>query len=381
MDVTTSQRPLDGAWDSPLPQWDSPSTLVTVFGPSSLLDDPAPLAELVDRYPNSIVVGCSTAGEIRGRTVTDDSLTVAVARFATTRLMSVNAAVADGADSRATGVELASRLRTQLSGLGAAFVLSDGLAVNGSSLSSGLVAGAGSAVTVTGGLAGDADRFGRTWVLVDGAPIRGSVSAVGLAGPDLEARHGCRGGWDIFGPERRVTRSVGNVVYEIDDQPALELYKKYLGDRAEGLPSTALLFPLAVRLADEQYGSWVVRTILSVDERAQSLTFAGDVPQGAISQLMRASIDRLVDGAAVAAADAAHGAGGPVLALAVSCVGRRLVMGRRTEDELESTVDALPTGSAVVGFYSYGELAPIGGGPCELHNQTMTITTLRETGT
>jgi hypothetical protein len=258
-------------------------------------------------------------------------------------------------------------------------VLSDGLGVNGTELVAGLTAGTGSQVLISGGLAGDGPRFERTWVLVDGVPRVGYVTALGLAGDDLVVSHGSRGGWDIFGPERLITKSDGNVLYELDGQPALELYKKYLGDRAVGLPATGLLFPLAVRASGES-GRSLTRTILAVDEATQSMTFAGDMPQGALAQLMRASFDRLVDGAYDAASDADGMPEGPTLALAVSCVGRRLLLGARTEDELEAALSALPPGTVQIGFYSYGEISPGVAGTCDLHNQTMTITTFGERG-
>jgi hypothetical protein len=106
---------------------------------------------------------------------------------------------------------------------------------------------------------------------------------------------------------------------------------------------------------------------------------------------MRSSHDRLIEGAAGAAADAAgarrrpaHDASaapfddGPTLALAISCVGRRLVLGQRVEEETEATLDALPASTTQIGFYSYGEISPSGAAPCDLHNQTMTLTTIRE---
>jgi len=213
-------------------------------------------------------------------------------------------------------------------------------------------------------------------VLADGQAGPDRVVAVGLYGSAVRFGHGSRGGWDRFGPERVVTRSVGNVVYELDGRPALELYKTYLGERAAGLPATALLFPLAIRTGAEE--KQLVRTILAVDEATQSMTFAGDLPQGCSAQLMRANFDRLVAGAEEAAGLAADGEGPPVLCIAVSCVGRRLVLGERTEEELEAVASALPEGSAMVGFYSYGELSPWGVGSCDLHNQTMTLTTLSE---
>lgn len=377
VEVCTAQwRPSRG-WSAPLPGWNGPGTLVVAFGAAELADRPGPLAELRATYPDAHFVGCSTAGEIFADTVIDDSLTVAVVRFAHTRLRVVSAPVADVSDSYHVGLSLAKRLVGEDPELAGIFVLSDGLAVNGSSLVAGLSAGAGPDVIITGGLAGDGERFGRTWVLTDGEPRSGSVTAVGLGGGRLYIGHGSQGGWSLLGPKRRVTRSDGNVVYELDGQPALELYKKYLGDRAAGLPATALLFPLAVWTPDAE-DRQVVRTILAVDEDTQSLTFAGDVPQGSIGQLMRASLDRLVEGAEQAAVAAAGGPGGAELTVAISCVGRRLILAGRAEDELEAVVSGSDPGAQLVGFYSYGEIAPVVANTCDLLNQTMTITTFAE---
>jgi hypothetical protein len=205
------------------------------------------------------------------------------------------------------------------------------------------------------------------------------VIAVGFYGDRIKIGFGTGGGWDIFGPERKVTRSAGNILYTLDDKPALTLYKRYLGDRVSGLPATALLFPLAIR-SNQNNGREVVRTILSIDEQDQSMTFAGDIPTGSMAQLMKANIDRLIDGAVMAAKKACSigSKGELMLCIAVSCVGRRFVMSGRTDEELESTLELMPTGTQQIGFYSYGEIAPVDGAPADLHNQTMTLTTLAE---
>jgi hypothetical protein len=200
---------------------------------------------------------------------------------------------------------------------------------------------------------------------------------VGFAG-DVQVSAGSAGGWDIFGPERTITASKGNVLYELDGRPALELYREYLGERADGLPATALLFPLAIRRARDATPR-TVRTVLGIDELGQAMTFAGDVPEGWHAQLMCANRDRLVDGAMQAAQRSALPASvDPQLAVAISCVGRRLVLGERTEEEIEATLEALVPGAQLVGFYSYGEIGPHPEGHCDLHNQTMTITAIGE---
>lgn len=377
MQLQTLRHDPTTGWSAPFPAWDGTRTLVLAFGAPELASDPAPLRALDQAYPTSHRVACSTSGEIHGASVSDGSLTVAVVRFEHSDVATAFTEVADAGDSREAGRELARQLlRPDLRGV---FVLSDGLRVNGSELAAGLTSELPAHVSVTGGLAGDGDRFGHTWSSCGDQPREGLVTAVGLYGERLHVGHGSQGGWDRFGPERTVTRAVGNVLYELDGQPALALYKRYLGERADGLPATGLLFPLSIR-ADSESSRPVVRTILAVDEGEQSLTFAGDIPQGSRAQLMRANFDRLVDGACGAAENAslACQGGGDVLSIAISCVGRRLVLGQRAEDEVEATLERLPPGTQQVGFYSYGEISPVAGGSCELHNQTMTLTTLRE---
>lgn len=360
-----------------LPQVDSRRTLVVLFGSSSFVDSASRIAELADRYPQSSVIGCSTAGEIFGTQIFDESVSAAIVRFDHTDLRPASAPARSVEDSFTAGRQIARQLND--SSLKGIFVLSDGLCVNGSELVRGLNSHVAPSVVVTGGLAGDGDRFRRTWVLQDRRPQAGFVTAVGFYGDRIQIGHGSKGGWDRFGPERCVTRSKGNILFELDGRPALQLYKEYLGDRAAGLPATGLLFPLALR-SNESDSKSLVRTILAVDEREQSLTFAGDIPEGALAQLMKANFDRLVQGASEAASSTKLSTdGGPcTLAIAISCVGRRLVLGERTEEEIEATLDVLPKGTRQIGFYSYGELSPFSTGTCDLHNQTMTLTTLSE---
>jgi hypothetical protein len=363
-------------WSHPsFPPLDSPRTLVIAFAAPGFMDDPAPLQALAQAYPGSHLIGCSTSGEIAGNAVNDGSISVAVVQFEHSDIVTVAEGIREAGDSAKVGERLAKALSRP--GLRSVFVLSDGLRVNGSELVKGMCSALPPGVIVTGGLAGDGDRFQRTWVLRDGQAACNTVVAVGLYGERLIVTHGSRGGWDSFGPERRITRSSGNILHELDGKPALALYKEYLGERASGLPATGLLFPLSIR-QNESDQRQVVRTILGIDESSQSLVFAGDVPKGHLAQLMRANFDRLLHGASLAADEARHQAGSACLAVAISCVGRRLVLGERIEEETESTLDNLAPGTQQIGFYSYGEISPYANGRSELHNQTMTLTTFSE---
>ncbi len=345
------------------------STLVLAFVDPQC-DATVALEEIRTTLPDSCVLACSTAGQILANNVDPAPVVIAVVTFAQTTLRS-GFVVRDGRESR----ELGAILGRQLGGdepVAGVLVLGGGLHTNGSAMVAGLTSVLPAGTPVFGGLAADGPRFERTWVYCDGQRGEDCVAGVALLGESLELRHGTGAGWDGFGPVRTITRSTGNVLYELDGQPALVLYREYLGDRARDLPASALLFPLTVSSPDGSTS--VVRTVLAVDEADQSMTFAGDVPQGWNARLMWTTSDNLMEGAAHAAETAAQTDAG--LTLAVSCVGRRLVLGDRTEEELDCLSDVMGD-SPIIGFYSYGEITPVGG-HCALHNQTMTVTTLFE---
>lgn len=361
----------------PMPDLDSDSTMVLIFGASKFNDDDKVFTQLRKMFPKSIFVGCSTAGEIFGKQVFDNSLAIAITRFSQTQLKLETSPISNMAESFAIGQKLAKNLnRNNLNGV---FILSDGLRVNGSELVRGFSEELPSRVVVTGGLAGDGSDFKQTWIIKDSLPVSGYVSAVGFYGDKVRMGHGSQGGWDFFGPERIVTKAVGSILYELDGKPALALYKEYLGEKASELPASALLFPLQIR-SSESADRRIVRTVLAVDESDQSMTFAGNIPQGSLAQLMRANFERLIEGASSAAESIrSEDTGKAQLAIAISCVGRRLVLGERVDEEVEATLESLPPQTLQVGFYSYGEISPfVKGQSCELHNQTMTLTTIAE---
>lgn len=351
--------------------------LLLVFGDREALEGSSALTDLAERHPQAGIVGCSTAGEILDTTVTDGDIVATSVRFDSTRVRIASAPIS----AAASGAELGRHLGAQLphEGLRYVLVLSEGVSVNGSELSKGLTAGLPPGVLVTGGLSGDAASFNRTVVVSGGRTCDATVVVVGFYGDALRVGHGCLGGWDPFGPDRVVTRSEGNVLYELDGRSALNLYKTYLGDHAARLPSSALLFPLSIDAPDKE--GTLVRTVLAVDEEQQTMTFAGDIPNGARARFMKANFDRLVDGAHGAAAASLQTLGGvgAELAILISCVGRKLVLDQRIEEEVEGVREVLGPEAALTGFYSYGEISPLTSGTaCELHNQTMTVTTLSE---
>ncbi len=342
------------------------------FGPQKSF-----IEKLHSLYPNAIKIGCSTAGEILGNQVYDNSVALTAVAFDHVKLKLVEVDIEDvDGDSFNAGKSIS----TQCQGpsLRHILVLSDGLNVNGAELVKGLHDELSESVSITGGLAGDGPDFGKTFVIINDQITNKKIGALAFYGDDLKIGFGSKGGWDSFGVERLVTKSNKNVLYELDNQPALSLYKSFLGDKAKDLPSSGLLFPLSLR--DDDNKTPVVRTILAIDEEAQSLTFAGNIPEGAYVRLMKANVDRIINGAEKSAIITKETMNDECqLAFLISCVGRRLVMKQLVEEEVEAVNDVLGPQVSTTGFYSYGEIAPFDKfTPCALHNQTMTITTFAE---
>jgi hypothetical protein len=350
--------------------------LVLLFGSPGMINRKGLIAELKTAYPRACIFGCSSAGEIFHTQVLDQSLIVTAVSFSSTTIKGAMVKVTGAADSYKAGMELAGSLAAK--DLRHVFVLSEGLNINGTELVRGLKDNLSPGITLTGGLSADGDRFKETYVIFNNDPIRDAVAAIGFYGSALRVGYGSFGGWDTFGPERLITRSKGNILYELDGKSALTLYKQYLGEHAKGLPATGLLFPLNIRMKDSSRP--VVRTLLAVNEEDQSMTFAGEMPENSYARLMKANFERLIDGAADAARTSLDtiGSGKIQLAILISCVGRKLILKQRIEEEVEAVSDILGD-AAYAGFYSYGEISPFSkDSTCELHNQTMTITALSE---
>jgi hypothetical protein len=373
MKVTQAQF-MDGNWSPSItslsqnPQW------ILAFGSRELL--PEALKNIRDQFPGAILTAASTSGEIFEDQVYENSVSLNLVSFEKTELKSALATCSNVNQSEEAGKQLGRELNAP--DLKHIFVLSNGLTVNGTALAKGIQQEVGAAVSISGGLAGDGADFKKTIIFNNDQSGDSLIVAVGLYGDALSVSCSAYGGWSPFGPIRLVTNSDGSVLNQLDNSSALVKYKEYLGDDAAGLPMNALLYPL--QITPESSPRSMVRTVLAIDEKTNAMTFAGDIPKGSKAQLMRANTDELVDGAKTAADNAlADLSSQPQLAILVSCVGRKLLMKQRTEEEVEVVRDVLGEQSSITGFYSYGELAPIQKGePCDLHNQTMTITLISE---
>lgn len=346
--------------------------LVLLFGAPESIARETTLGEIKEIYPGAYVFGCSTSGNICGSQILDDTIAATAIAFEYTQVAGAHIKLTE--NSFLAGRNLARALPHD--DLTHVLVLSDGLNVNGNQFMKGLLDELPSQVAVTGGLAGDGHGFEKTYVVSNDVADSHIVAALGLYGRRLKVAYSTQGGWDAFGPERLVTRSRGNVLYEMDGRSALELYKLYLGDLAKNLPAAGMNFPLNLRSREGDIP--VIRTVMGIN-KDRGLVFGGDIPEGTYVRLMKANYDRLIQGSLNAAENCKETLGKVVLAVLISCTARRYVLRQRTEEEVEAVQDVFGNDTIITGFYSFGEICPHGmGAPAEFHNQSMTITTFAE---
>lgn len=377
MKVNQLTRANQGEW---LPIGDNlklKNPLVFVFGNRYLLESPTIYYEIRELYSDGQIVFGSTSGDIINDNVLDDSISITAIEFERTTFEIKTANVINEQnDSFKTGKDLIEQFNKV--NLKHVFIISDGSFINGSQLTLGMNSVYGDELSITGGLCGDGSRFEKTLSSFNSNPKTGEIVAIGFYGNSFEVSFSIHGGWTPFGPERTVTSSKHNVLYKLDGQPALDLYKKYLGEKSKQLPGAALLYPLNVKVKNQNQS--IVRTILNIDEQNNAMILAGDIPEDSMVQLMMTDVDQI----ATAAEKAAQQAKEPrtsksQIAILVSCIGRKLVMDQRVEEEIEEVRNVLGEDVIITGFYSYGEIAPFHKEmKCQLHNQTMTITLLSE---
>lgn len=352
------------------------ASLVLVFAKRKTFETYKPYENLKKIYPSAIIVSASSSGQISNNDKIEFGIVVTAIAFQKTKIKATQIDITPEGQL----VNLKNKIQYELieDDLKGLLIMSEGTFVNGSELIRELREHTNCQVPIFGGLAGDDFKFKKTIVGLNENPKIGKIVLVGFYGDSINFEFASKGGWDNFGPEREVTLSNKNVLYKIGDRYALDLYKEYLGKYANELPSSSLYFPLSLKETPDSES--VIRTILSINEVNKSMTFAGNIPQGAYVRLMKGNLDRLIKASHDAALQCStHSFKTCQLAVLISCVGRRVVLGNRTEEEIEVVREVFGDNIIFSGFYSYGEISPSSNNlGCELYNYSMTIVKIFE---
>lgn len=352
--------------------------LIFIFASIRHFEQSTTLKQLIEMLSPATIIGCSTAGEIHQHGVLDHGIVITAIHFKHPDFILAQTTLDSMSDSYDAGHRLAAQL--QKNAPKNVLVFGQGVDINGSALIEGLKDHLPQQTIISGGLAGDNGQFDKTFIIHQNGCSSEDIVAIGFFGEHIQLATASFGGWKGFGTTRQITRHESNILYELDNKPALELYKRYLGDYADDLPSSGLLFPFSMLTAEgSELG--IIRTILGVNEQEGSLILAGDLTHKGYLQLMHASTDALIDGAEQAASVIKELTNheNESLAILVSCVGRKLLMGGRVDEEVDAVATILGQRTTIAGFYSNGEISPFNNSTdCKLHNQTMTITYLSE---
>jgi len=350
--------------------------IVFLFGDNKTIREQDAIGFVRRQYPQARIFGGTSAYEINHLGVFDNSVVATAVEFNSVKLQFAKASL-----TMHTSREAAEALSAQIADktdIGHLFVLCEGLDVNGGRIVDELnrfFPG----VSISGGMAADKNTVLPNYLILDDQMSDRSVIAVAF-GKSLKAGYASNGGWDSFGVDRQISRSEGKYVYEVDGQPALSLYKKYLGDEARDLPNSGHYFPVSLKESLTSEG--VVRSVIQIDEKNDALIFSSDMPQGWYFRLMRANYQHLMQAVSRSAEQSIVGidTAKKFLALIVSCVGRQIVLKQRVHDAINEASDILGNNKIVCGFYSLGEICPLSlqDKQTYYHNQTMTITTLSE---
>jgi hypothetical protein len=346
--------------------------IIFVFGHINSLKSYNHFSLLKSKYPDANIVGCSTAGNILDTTIDKYEVIATAISFDTAKVKVFSTHLFQKSISQDT-FDLVNSIEKE--GLKHLFILSPGL-INGSEIVEGIKVDKN--ITVSGALAGDEDKFESTYLFFNEKKGSDLLIAICFYGDSIHTSVGCDTGWNEFGATRVVTKSKKNIIYEIDNKPAIELYEKYLGNSIDSLPNSALRFPLSIRdsINDENE---IILVMMDINSD-KSLVYAGNIKEGSIIKLMKTNVSNLLEGASLSAKRVKSYNEKESLSLVISCAARRSVLKQFSEEEVEVVKEILPLKTQIIGFYSYGEIAPFSNELSKslLHNQTMTITTIYE---
>ncbi len=335
------------------------------------------LSGIHDAVGTNAMVGCTTAGEIStGGFGTDSAVLAGV--FTDQIDFHVASVEGLGEDPLGAGRRVARELPREVSYVQ---IFSDGLTGNGCAILRGIASVLGEDVPIAGGTAGDGGRFEQTWQYHGPRVLTDAVVAIGFSG-DFKVGTGVRSGWSPVGTVKIVTRAHENVVYELNGEPALDVFKRFLGKHADKLPAVGVEYPLGIVSrpgvpGEEEYH--LIRATMSVGREDGSISFAGEIPEGAAVRLTCGDNDSILKATeeAVRLALTDLGDTSPRMVFFYSCMARSIVLGRRTKEETEVLHRTLGKRLPVIGFYTYGEFCRLrAGGPSLFHNETATVSVI-----
>lgn len=332
---------------------------------------------LNDKFPNSQIVGFTTAGHFFNETIHDSEAIYSAIQLEQSEVVCQSFNLNDFDSSEHLGVQIG-RAFEKIEHLKGLTIISDGSVIDGTDLMRGINARINSSIPVFGGMAGDQGRFEETHVGLNEMPKPGNTVAIGFVGDRIQVKAACQDGWSKMGMEFTITKSEGNILYELDNENAYNtLYRLLESQNEEEFAVNTIRYPFQLSTAEKND---IIRTPLAIDHENKVITYAGHMPQGQNVSLMKATAMDLLDCASGASEKIDPKKEENAFAMAISCLGRRAVLDDLANEEYAEVKGVFGEKTNVFGFYSYGEYSRLNNenNHCLLHNQTFTVALVTE---
>ncbi len=355
--------------------------LVIVF---STIDftQPNTIQTISDTLIGVPIIGCSGAAIITNKGILPNGLCIMLLNFPKTAYF--NTAIVDSISSKTalnSGKELGEKLLQGFPKMkrDLGLIFSDGLIKDTSNLFYGLQEKLGTSFPLIGASASDKLQFLKTHLYFNDKLYIDAVCGI-IFGGKLNFGWGIKHGWKPLGKPRQVTKSYANIIYEIDNSPAANVYEEYLAcnlrEIKNELNRISTFYPIGIELQGEE--EHLLRNLHSVDSEG-ALIFQGNVPEGSRIRLMIGTKESCLTAARQALNEAKNGLFGKKIGFAFifDSVSRYILLGRSANKELEIIKEEIGSNTPIMGVYTYGEQAPLKAinyhGKTYLHNQTFSI--------
>jgi len=360
--------------------------LIVIFS-SVALDQEKMLQGVNSVAGDAVIVGCSDSGEITTEGPVKEHVAVmAVSSDQIEFTAGIGKGV--GVNSHEAGKQAAAEVVKKAKGKISMFVmLPDGTTGNGAAIVRGVQEALGKHFPIMGGSAGDDFKFEKTYQYFQDQVLHDAVVGIGFSGK-FSWGVGVRHGWEPIGLPMKVTKSEGAVLKELDGKPALKIYEDYFGRKAEELikePIARMAYTYPLGMSVEGSPELLIRDVVIANEKGE-ITCAAEIPQGSEIRLMLGDREKAIQSAKEAAEEALSQLKGssPKLILVFDCMARNKLLGRRRPEEIIAVQEILGKEVPLLGFYTYGEQAPLGGNidpeVCQsvFHNETMALLAIGE---
>jgi hypothetical protein len=322
------------------------------------------------------LLGCTTAGEITDDTLTENSISCLLMDFSKDKYRLHFIHNTEGVAE--TGQALRQLAQDDFQNP-AMIICSAGVLNDGEQVVEGLKYYDKNEIPLFGGLAGDDLQILNTYVFNRKEHTNNGIASIVFDSDKVEIKGLATSGWEALGSENTVTKAQGNIIYAINNEPALDFFVRFFGDKEDmdmkGIPlsTVSAQYPLQV-MRDADYA--VLRSPIYSDEKNRSLTLVGSIKEG---DKFRFSISPGIEviEKTITEFKSFNQETPDVDALILfSCKGRHAALGPFIEDEIKGIYDQWH--KPMIGFLSYGEIGNLRNGICEFHNETCCLVTIKE---